>query len=263
MTQHKKLEKIAIANKFNYILNSYISGEDAKKAFGYTVPSYITRLRDPKHSATLNNLHIQLLEHVCGIPKEIFDENIKFNKHTIDEIIRKYNYKKLIKEQYNSNICKNLEKNKIFCKNEKLFKKLKGIWYAYLYPSNPSSSKKDEGIWIVKTIINDDYSVVDEYNNRGVLQISDHQSLILKKSYEYGDLTIIRFPNRQVIYGIFKFVIISTQNGSENEMLNFGFYSRERYTSKVAKEILGDIDKVQLKLDLGFNNRVINKVVVK
>ena len=263
MTERKKLDKINIANKFNYILDSYISGEDAKKAFGYTVPSYITRLRNPKHTATLNNLHIQLLEHLCGIPKEVFDNKVEFNTAIIDMIIKKYAHKKLIEKRHSSTICENLEKSKIFCKNEKLFENLKGVWYAYLYPSNPSSSKKDEGIWIVQTIIDDNYSVVDEYNNHGILQISDHQSLILKKSYEYDDLTIIRFQNRQVSYGIFKFIIMSTQNGSENEMVNFGFYSREKYTPKIAKEILGDIDKVQLKLDLEFNDRVISKVIIK
>jgi len=263
MTERKKLEKITIANKFNYILDSYISGTEAQQAFGYDSPSYITRLRDPKHTATLNNLHLQILEHVCNIPKEVFDQKTEFDTNLIDTIINDYAHQKIIKQNHRSTICENLEKSKIFCKNEKLFENLKGVWYAYLYPSNPNSSKKDEGIWIVKTTIDDNYSVVDEYNNHGILQISDHQSLILKKSYEYDDLTIIRFQNRQVSYGIFKFIIMSTQNGSENEMVNFGFYSREKYTPKIAKEILGDIDKVQLKLDLEFNDRVISKVIIK
>jgi len=263
MTKRKKLEKVAIANKFNYILNIYISATEVKKAFGYNVLSYITRLRDSKHTATLNNLHMQLLEYVFAIPKEVFDKNIDFDPEIIDGIINEYSHEKSIEEEYSSTLCKNIEKNKIFSENKKLFKNLQGTWYAYLYPSNPSSSKKDEGIWIVKTIINNDYSVVDEYDNRGILQISDHQSLILKKSYEYDDLTVIRFQNRQVIYGIFKFIIMSTQNGSESEMINFGFYSRKKYTPKLAKEILGNIGKVQLKLDLEFNNRIFNEVVIQ
>ena len=177
--------------------------------------------------------------------------------------MNEYSKQKLIENNNKLTICQNLEKNKIFFRNEKLFKKLQGIWYAYMYPSNPSSSKENDGIWIVKTAIKNDYTVVDEYNNSGTLQISNNQSLILKKSYEYDDLTVIRFQNREVTYGIFKFIIMSTQNGSEKEMINFGFYSKKKYNPKEAKEILGDIEKAQLKLDLEFNNRILNQIIIK
>ena len=134
------------------------------------------------------------------------------------------------------------------------------MWYAYIYPSNPISAVESDGIWIVKTTISEDYHVIDEYDNEGLLQIGKNQSIILKESYDEGDLTIIRFPNRQVGYRHFRFVIISNQNGTENEMINFGFYAREKYKPEVAKKILGSIDKAQLKLDLEFNDRMIKQV---
>ena len=262
MTEQKKKEKATLSNKFDYILDTYISGAEAQKAFGYEYPSYITRLRDPKHTATLNALHIQLLEYVYGIPKEVFDSKLEFDTELIDKLVKAHQQKQSAKEEKNSSICKGLKENKIFSNNDKLFKNLKGIWYAYMYPSNLKSAQEDKGVWIVETTIYDDHTVVDEYNNKGILQMSDNQSLIIKKS-NHDDLTIIRFQNRQVDYGIFRFVIVSTQNGSENEMVNFGFYSREKYTPEVAKELLGDISHVQMKLDLEFNDRIINKVVIK
>jgi len=45
-------------------------------------------------------------------------------------------------------------------------------------------------------------------------------------------------------------------------MVNFGFYSRNKYSPQEAKEILGDMDKVQLKLDLDFEKRLREKGVV-
>ncbi len=259
MTERQREEKINIAKKFNYILDNYISANEAQKAFGYNSPSYLTRLRDPRHTSTLNTLHIQLLEYVFEIPKKIFNKTIDFDTNNIDTLIKEF-YVKNKKSQKNRT---QLEKSQIFSDNKKLFEALKGIWYAYMYPSNPSSSKEDDGVWIVETTINEDYSVIDEYKNAGVLQISTHQSLILKKSDDHDDLTVIRFQNRQVFYGIFRFVIMSTQNGSENEMVNFGFYSREKYTPDVAKKILGDINRVQMKLCLEFNDRINQQITIK
>jgi hypothetical protein len=45
-------------------------------------------------------------------------------------------------------------------------------------------------------------------------------------------------------------------------MVNFGFYSRIKYSAKEAKEILGDINNLQLKLDLSFNDRINLKGIV-
>ena len=148
-------------------------------------------------------------------------------------------------------------------KNQKLFEKLKGIWYAYIYPSNPLSARDTEGIWIIETTINNDYSVVDYWGNKGYLKIGKNQSIILKEPYENNDLTIIRFSNRHVSFENFRFVLISNQNSTINEMVNFGFYSRHKYSPEEAKEILGDMNKVQLKLDLNFEERLRNKGIVK
>jgi hypothetical protein len=45
-------------------------------------------------------------------------------------------------------------------------------------------------------------------------------------------------------------------------MVNFGFFSRKQYTPDEAKEILGDMESKQLKLDLEFNERLIERAIV-
>ena len=106
------------------------------------------------------------------------------------------------------------------------------------------------------------YIVVDYWGNSGYLKIGKNQSLIIKEPYENNDLTIIRFSNRHVSFEHFHFTIVSNQNGTINEMVNFGFYSRKKYSPKEAKEILGEMNKVQLKLDLEFGKRLRDKGVV-
>jgi hypothetical protein len=241
-----------MAEKLNYILENYISASEVTRAFGFKSNTMISNMR--KGQTNIATLHLEGLEKHFNIPMRLFDYDI-CSKEEIDRLIETYQKKKIEDQEY-------LPHN-FFKKDKKLLKKLKGRWYAYLYPSNPQSAKKSEGVWIVQTDIEEDYTIVDEYGNRGILRIGENQSLILKKSYEHQDITIIRFHNRQVTFNLFRFIIISTQNGYENEMINFGFYSRTKYSPTEAKEILGDISKVQLKLDLEFNDRVMKRVIIK
>jgi len=92
--------------------------------------------------------------------------------------------------------------------------------------------------------------------------LGKNESLIIKESYDNNDLTIIRFPNRQIPSQHFRFVIVSNQNNTEHEMVNFGFYSRIKYSAKEAKNILGERRNIQLKLDLSFNNRINDQSIV-
>ena len=240
-----------LAELLNIIINKYIKvASSITTAFGFKSNTMISNLRNSSHASTINQLHMDGLEKYFDIPVAVWD-NINASEDEIDEII--LNYRKNIKRK---RLKQTIESDNIFSKNDRLFKKLKGIWYAYIYASNPNSAKETEGIWIVETTINDDYSVVDYWGNRGYLKLGKNESLIIKESYDNNDLTVIRFSNRQVPSQHFRFVIVSNQNNTENEMVNFGFYSRIKYSAKEAKNILGNITNMQLKLDLNFNNRV-------
>lgn len=244
--------------KLNYLLEHYMSASEVTKAFGFKSNTMISNMR--KGQTNIATLHMEGLEKHFHIPMKIF-EHVITTKEQIDEAISKYQ-KQLEEPSANLKLPPYYQfLTKIFPINEKLFFKLKGTWYGYVYPSNPASSK--DGIYEVKTLINDDYSVIDQpWGNKGFLQIGKNESLIIKESYEHDDLTIIRFSNRQVHSGLFRFIIISNQNHTLNEMVNFGFFSRHQYSPSEAKKILGNISTKQLKLDLDFNERLIQRVIV-
>jgi len=245
MTEHDK----KLAELLDKIIDRYIkTANKITIAFGFKSNTMISNLRNSNHPSTINQLHMDGLEKYFDIPTEVW-RNVNISDLEIEELILNYR--------------KNQDKtDHIFIKNKRLFNKLKGVWYAYIYASNPNSAKETEGIWIVETTIHNDCSVVDYWGNRGYLKLGKNESLIIKESYDNDDLTIIRFPNRQIPSQHFRFVIISNQNNTEHEMVNFGFYSRIKYSPKEAKEILGDIKNMQLKLDINFNNRINEQSIV-
>jgi len=265
-----------LKSKLNYIIDEHIDGgaEELTRVFGYERQNAISNMSsNNSRTSVIRKVHMESIERHYQIPVSIWNHNVPMKKSIIWELIYEYRlklkqqerekkeylkYQKLLKEG-SLNFS---DRDTIFKKNKKLFDKLKGVWYAYLYASNPKSAEKTEGIWIVETTIYDDYSVVDYWENRGYLKIGKHESLIIKESYDNDDLTVIRFPNRQVPSQNFRFVIVSNQNNTAHEMVNFGFYSRKKYTPQEAKRILGDKSKSQLKLDLDFNDRINKEGVV-
>lgn len=246
-----------LTKKLNHIIEEYIEG--GKKAlalntFGYERENTVTNLCSASSKSSIKKIHMESIERHHQIPLSIWEHSLALEE--VDKTIEAY--RTILKEQMISFD----SKDKIFEDNQKVFNNLKGVWYAYIYPSNPSSAEKTEGIWIVETTINDDYSVVDYWGNSGYLKIGKNQSLIIKEPYENSDLTVIRFSNRHVSFEHFRFTIVSNQNGTTEEMVNFGFYSRKRYSPKEAKEILGERDNVQLKLNLEFSKKLTERGVV-
>jgi len=255
----QELRNKLLREKFKYIINNHINGGKrvlAIETFGYERENQVANLSSINYKPTIKKIHMESMEKHHQIPMSVWQDNVMFNKEEIDQLIQKY------KESLKTDALHFEDEDMIFTKNNKLFNNLKGIWYAYIYPSNPSSAQETEGIWIVETTIHDDYSVVDYWGNAGYLKIGKNQSLIIKEPYENNDLTVIRFSNRHVSFEHFRFTIVSNQNGTIDEMVNFGFYSRKRYSPQEAKEILGDMEKVQLKLDYGFEKRLREKGVV-
>lgn len=252
-----------LKDKLNYIIDEHIDGgaEELKKIFGYKRQNVISNMcSNNSPNSVIKKIHMESIEKHYQIPLSIWRDNLPLDKKILRDLIYKYRAKTELQKK--ERLLNFSDKDIIFQENKKLFKKLKGLWYAYLYASNPKSAKDTEGIWIVETTIGDDYSVVDYWGNSGYLKIGKHESLIIKESYDNDDLTVIRFPNRQVPSQNFRFVIVSNQNNTTHEMVNYGFYSRKKYTPQEAKRILGDKSKSQLKLDLEFNDRINREGVV-
>lgn len=241
---------------FNIPMEIFAYTVTTKAEIDKAIREYRIQKRENDKKAQLHTKIFKQLEYHGLIPQNIFNKEQSEEKK-LYQLIKEH--KEKLQNQTSTYPCMQHSKN-IFQKNNRLFQKLKGVWYGYLYPSNPASSSN--GVWEVKTTINDDYSVVDYWGNRGYIKLGKHESIIIKESYDNDDLTIIRFSNRQVPSEHFRFVIISNQNNTPNEMVNFGFYSRKKYSANEAKEILGDINTKQLKLDLEFNDRLNFKAVV-
>jgi len=259
VTQKERLNELT-REKLIYIIDTHIEGGKktlATKTFGYDKENVVTNFCSKNNKSNLKKIHQESIERHHHIPMTIWDKDFPLETQLIDQEIKKY------QESLNQGSINIETKDTIFQKNEKLFNKLKGVWYAYIYPSNPTSAVDTEGIWIVQTEIFDDYTVIDQWNNKGYLKLGKQESLIIKESYENNDLTVIRFQNRQVPFENFRFTIVSNQNFTIHEMVNFGFYSRKKYTPKEAKKILGDINKVQLKLDLEFEERLRMQGIVR
>jgi|GEM_PF-1143845 len=282
------------SRKFEYIITNHIGSIDAiKDKFGFKNKSKLSSFRNPESSDQLTSLHLLGLQEYFKIPVDVFDPSIPYDCDTIDAKIEAYQ-KQLERQTKELKFLESLKNHNLIPptlydddvqtqsqidtivkeykqqyanqasmgifekKNDELLKNLLGTWYAYMYPSCLTGIWTEDGISMTKTEIYEDGSVIDEYNNKGILKIGHEQSFIIKESKNAKNLNIIRFNNHHVIYrSTFRILIFSNQNGKrDEEMVNYGFYSRKAYKPDEAKAILGDIDKVQLKLDKEFATRV-------
>ncbi|CAA6813311.1 MAG: Unknown protein [uncultured Sulfurovum sp.] len=229
---------------------------NSKEQIDKIIENYQLQKKLEKERAIKHKRILEKLEQAGLIPDNIFN-NDKLEEEEIESLITKHAKNLKVNSLATPYINHSKE---VFKENIKLFQKLKGVWYAYFYPSNPASA--EDGVWEVKTTINQDYSVVDYWGNKGYIKLGKNESMIIKESYDHHDLTLIRFSNRQVPSEHFRFVIISNQNNTHNEMVNYGFFSRKQYATHEAKEILGKLESKQLKLDLTFNERLNERAIV-
>jgi len=289
----EKAKKKNLADKVAYIFRKYTKKEVSKE-FGFANQSSLSGWDNP--NPKIKRVHLLGLQEYFGIPITIFDDDIPYSDEEIDNSIEKYK-KKLIEQEKNKKIFESLKRNglvpksiysdeidtiekidreimehkekirqnrlifenNLFIEDNRLYNNLLGEWNSYLYSSTYTRTRK---IHIFKTYFKEDYDVIDEHKNRGKLFIGNNQSLVIKKSPNEKNFSVIIFQNINVTYKIFRFSIISIQNGTSDEMTQYGFYSKKEYSKDEAKEILGDIDDIQLKLNLDFAKRVRDEFVI-
>jgi len=290
MTENEKNKNLT--DKVSYIFRKYTKYE-ISKAFGFSNQSGLTGWDNPLNPK-IRPIHLLGLQEYFNIPVRIFDDDIIYNELQIDKEIQKYK-NEIEKQKKEKMILKSLKKhqlipkdlnsqefltdesidaivkkhkekllkhredtlNKLFTKNLRVWKKLEGDWYAYLYSSEVFN--KDQYIHQVKTTFYGDYQVIDEFDNEGKLFMGENQSLIIKKTPNEKNFSIIVFNHTHVTYKTFRFTIFSIQNGTGSggeEMINWGFYTKNRVSLQEVENILGKKDNVQIKLDLNFAKRV-------
>jgi len=173
---------------------------------------------------------------------------IKSHSHKLEKILE-------LKNQ-NSHKSYMPKENFLFSQDNRVLQKLlkdDGLWYFYSYPSNPNIKEK---VWIIQTQFFENFTLIDAYRNRGQLFIGTRQSIAIKEGNNSKNITAIVFDNSKISYGVLPFARISKSNGIEEQMLNFGFFAQREFNQEEAIEILGNIKKMQLKIDYEFVKEV-------
>jgi transcriptional regulator with XRE-family HTH domain len=207
--------------------------KDIAKELGISsaLVSQIKNYRENK----LRNIHIYAICFSYNIPIEIFKDKNVDTTDKIDEILN---------QKY--------QEVKIFKHNKEILDKLVGVWYMYSYPSN----LKLTDIWETETTFHSDYRVVDEHENEGSLNIGKNQSIILKESAGSKNITSITFDNARIFYNVFLFSRVSKSNSMNKELFNFGICSRKKLDKELVKEILGEVNRVQLQMNYDILERI-------
>lgn len=187
------------------------------------------------YNGKLRKIHLYAICNAYKIPMEIFENKNVNNTDIINSLL-----------EQNSDI------NTMFQKNYTLLSKLLGTWYVYSYPSHPALAD----IWITETKIYENFHVEDMHKNLGKLYIGKNQSIILKESNNSKNITSITFDNDRVTYGNFPFSRVSKSNSLNKELFNFGFFSRRKMDKEEAKEVLGNINEVQVQMNYALLERI-------
>ena len=230
----EKLESNEV--KLAYVLKALnIATKEVAKKLGVS-SSLISQIKNHyEESNRLRNIHIYAICFAYKIPIEIFEDKKIDTKEKIDSLLSQQN-----------------KELSIFNQNRDVLDKLVGKWYMYSYPSN----SKLADIWETKTTFYEDFTVEDEHNNRGRLNIGQNQSIILKESAGSKNITSITFDNARIFYNVFLFSRVSKSNSINKELFNFGICSRKKLDKKEVKRILGEVTEVQLQINYDILERI-------
>ena len=192
------------------------------------------------------------------IAKDHMLENKNFTIIQDKSLIRKYveNYQKIEK------LSKKYTDLKLIIDNP-ILKKLVGKWHCYFYGS--FLIQKDEHIfWDAKLDINHSFGVKmiskEGSEDTGTIVIDENQSLIKVKNLETKN-SIYMILNNRIIKDINVIKIASKQFQKDLDFFSIGIISKEKLTTKDAKKLLGETDKLLLKVDKGLQDRLDNFIV--
>ena len=245
-----KEERELLGYKFNFFVENYTDGvEEIRDKIGIKSSGTLNSFRSRNAKTQISRLYMEAIERHFDIPVSVWNSNVLDTKEIWDKQIS--DFRKKLKQE---------KKLEIFPQDPRIWEKLKGEFYAYMYGSHIFNGNRE--IKCIKTTFYDDFQVIDQHKNRGVVMLGDYQGIIIKKTPNEGHFSIIVFPIKQVTYGTFRFNIISIQNGTNHEMVNWGFYTKEKISIEKAEDILGQKDKVQLKLDIEFAKRIRQNFII-
>ena len=213
----------------------------------------VSEITNPQNfSRTLKNYHLFAIALTYNIPIEIFNKDITSSLQ-IREILNRTTQKQknLIDKKLPDNIN---------------IKWLIGNWFIYSYIDNINlRSKFINNISIEKEIsfikeekitIDSNLKVKIKNNRKAKIEIYSNQSVITFENIYSKDITIYTFDNDRVCYNKFFTSKISKTKHSKQEILNFGFFSREKLQESEVQFILGDFTQVQLKVNCNLLDKI-------
>jgi transcriptional regulator with XRE-family HTH domain len=220
--------------KLAYVIKKLgLVNKDIAKKMGMSAVS-ISQIKNYREGK-LRNHHLYAICFIYNIPIAIFENKNINTSEKVDE---------LLDQQH--------KESTIFSHNKEILEKLVGVWYMYSYPSNSRLAD----VWETETTFYNDYCVIDEHENQGTLHIGKNQTLILKESAGSKNITSITFDNARIFYNVFLFSRVSKSNSMNKELFNFGICSRKKLDNALVKEILGDVNRVQLQMNYDILERV-------
>ena len=222
--------------KLAYVIKTLgLVTKDIAKKLGVS-SALISQIKNHYESSNrLRNIHLYAICFAYDVPIEIFENKKIDSTEKIDEILNQ-------KHQESS----------IFEHNKEVLDKLVGTWYMYSYPSNPRLTT----VWETETVFYNDYRVIDEHENKGTLHIGKNQCIVLKESAGSKNITSITFDNSRVFYNVFLFSRVSKSNGMNKEIFNFGICSRKKLDKEEVKNILGEVNQMQLQINYDVLERI-------
>jgi len=196
----------------------------------------------------LKKTDIYAILSVCGYPKEVF-----FNCNTINEI-----------DEFIEELKPKNTKESVLTQLPKELKNLQGTSYLYAYNNNlkihamlletlPQEKRiKINLINEVEISIDSFGLVTDQQNNMGkLIMLTENLSLIFIEDRNNKETTVYTFDNERVHLKQFLFGKRSKLNHS-NEMLSFGFLSKEKLEDAYLEYCLDNPNKTQLKVSTEF-----------
>ncbi len=214
-----------------------LSGIELAKVFE-TSTSTISNWQNSSQKK-LKKFHLHAFHSIYGIPLEIFEDKI-MTEVEVGELLNKND-------------------NSLFNQNIDFLKKLtrnNGIWYFYNYPSNNNTYKIKRN----RIRINSNFTV-SNWGKKAKIYVGKNQTMLIIETTNSNNLVSIIFDNMKIDSKIISFSKVSKVNGSHKDMLSFGFCSQSEFELNKAKEILGEMEKMQLKIDYKFLERIEENIV--
>ncbi len=192
------------------------------------------------------------------ITKESIYQNKNFTIVQNKQRIRGYvaTFQKIYEQSFSYSDLKN--KSYPYTMENPLLERLVGVWYCYFYGSFETKPQQLI-LWESQLDIDCTFNVSQVIANRdkiyGKLSIYERQAVIELLNQNTKNNAFIHLNNR-AIKRITPIVLYAKQYQKDDDMISIGIMSRDKIDKQTAKTILGNPQKLLLKVEQSLQNRI-------